>query len=140
VVDAFERFQPWLARRHVPSFLEMSLTLAQMKALYLVAAAGPMRMSEVAERLGTAASTASGVIDGLVQRGLIDRVEDPADRRQVHVRATPAAQEQLEHVHELGRGHLRQMLASVERDEDLRTIEVAIDILTDAEAATEDTV
>ncbi len=140
MVDAFDRFQPWLARRHVPQFLELSLTLAQMKALYLIAAAGPMRMSEVAERLGTAASTASGVVDGLVQRGLIDRVEDPADRRQVVVRATPAAEEQLEHLHELGRGHLRQMLASVERDEDLRTIEAAIEILTAAAAATEDTV
>jgi DNA-binding MarR family transcriptional regulator len=58
-----------------------------------------MRMSEVAERMGTTASTASGVVDGLVQRGLVDRVEDPADRRQVLVRATAAAQEQLEHVH-----------------------------------------
>ena len=116
---------------HVPHFLELSLTLAQMKALYLVAAAGPMRMSEVAERLGTAASTASGVVDGLVQRGLIDRGRTrpigarSSSRDRGRARAAGA-------LHELGRGHLRQMLASVERDKDLRTIEAAITILTAA--------
>ncbi len=104
-----------------------------------MAAAGPLRMSEVAERMGTSASTASGVIDGLVQRGHVDRVEDPADRRQVLVRATPAAREQLDHVHELGRGHLREMLEGVGSLDDLMAIERAIEILTAAAAATEDT-
>jgi DNA-binding MarR family transcriptional regulator len=95
-------------------------------------------MSEVAERMGTTPSTASGVIDGLAQRGLVDRVEDPTDRRQVFVRATAAAQEQLDHVHELGRGQLRQMLAGVDSTDDLATIERAIEILTAAAATTED--
>lgn len=113
--------------------------MAQVKALYLVAAAGPMRMSEVAERMGTTASTASGVIDALVQRALVERVEDPTDRRQVLVRATAAAQEQLEHVHELGRGHLRDMLEAVEGIDELETIHRAIEILTAAAAAPEDT-
>lgn len=104
-----------------------------------MAAAGLLRMSEVAERMRTSASTASGVIDGLVHLGHIERVEDPADRRQVLVRATPAAREQLDHVHELGRGHLREMLEDVADVDDLTVIHRAIEILTAAAAATEDT-
>ena len=132
VIAAFDRFHATLSRLHVPHFLELSLTLAQLKALYLIVTTGPMRMTEIAERLGTAPSTSTGVVDGLVQLGLLERREDPADRRQVVVEATAAARERLEDFSELGRRRLRAMLARVERDKDLRTIERALTLLTDA--------
>ena len=113
------------------------MTLAQLKALYLIASAAPMRMSEVAERLGTAASTTSGVVDGLVQLGLLERVEDPADRRQVLVRPTPAAAERLEDFSELGRGRIRELLEQIQSPDDLVTIERAIDLLADAAGSAE---
>lgn len=133
---AYERFHAWISRLHVPHFLELSLTLAQLKTLYLVSAAGPMRMSEVAERLGTAPSTTSGVVDGLAQLGLLEREEDPADRRQVVVRATDKAHATLEDFHDLGRTRLIALLARIEREDDLITIERAIDLLADAAGST----
>ena len=140
VIAAFDRFHATLSRLHVPHFLELSLTLAQLKALYLIVTNGPMRMTEIAERLGTAPSTSTGVVDGLVQLGLLERHEDPADRRQVVVEATAAARERLEDFSELGRERLREMLARIERDSDLRTIERALTLLTDAAGGiTEDT-
>lgn len=117
--------------------MELSLTLAQLKALYLVASSGPMRMSEVADRLGTAASTTSGVIDGLVQLELVERLEDPADRRQVLVGATPAAAERLEDFSELGHRRIRDLLAHIQSPDDLVTIERAIDLLADAAGSAE---
>jgi DNA-binding MarR family transcriptional regulator len=131
-VEAWDRFHLALMRLHVPDFVELKLTLAQLKALYLVAATGPMRMTQVAERLGTAPSTTTGVVDGLVQLGLLERNEDSADRRQVVVQATDAAQERLEHFSELGRSRLRELLARIEHERDRRTIERAITLLTDA--------
>lgn len=133
---AYERFHAWITKLHVPHFLELTLTLAQLKTLYLVTAAGPMRMSEVAERLGTAPSTTSGVVDGLVQLALLERVEDPADRRQVLVRATPAAHETLEDFHDLSRTRLRELLARIGDERNLDVIEHAIDLLTDAAGST----
>jgi DNA-binding MarR family transcriptional regulator len=132
VMDAFERFQAQLMRVHVPHFLELSLTLAQMRALYLVAAEGTLRMTEVADRLGIAASTSTGVVDGLVQLGLLERLEDPRDRRQVLVRTTEAGRERLEDFHELGRDRLRDMLARIEDPDGLRAVERALTLLTDA--------
>ena len=132
VMDAFERFHATLMRVHAPHLLELSLTLAQMRTLYLVAAEGTLRMSEVAERLGTAASTSTGVVDGLVQMGLLERDADPGDRRQVLVRTTDAGRERLEDFHELGRGRLRDMLARIEQTQGLETIERALTLLTDA--------
>lgn len=99
-----------------------------------------MRMSEVAERLGTAASTTSGVVDGLVQLDLLERSDDPADRRQVLVRATAAAHERLEDFSDLGRTRLRELLSRMDDDEDLAAVERAIDLLADAAGTTaEDT-
>lgn len=132
VMDAFERFHAMLMRVHAPHLLELSLTLAQMRTLYLVAAEGTLRMSELAERLGTAASTSTGVVDGLVQMGLLERDADPGDRRQVLVRTTDAGRERLEDFHELGRGRLRDMLARLENPDDLATVERALTLLTDA--------
>lgn len=132
VLGAYERFQVWIMKVHAPHFLELNLTLAQLRALYLVAAAGPMRMSEVAERLGTAPSTTTGVVDGLVSLGLLERGEAPGDRRHVVVRTTDAARERLEDFHQLGRGRLRELLERFETPESLAEVERAIDLLAHA--------
>lgn len=129
---AYGRFHTWISRLHAPHFVELTLTLAQLKTLYLVSAAGPMRMSAVAEQLGTAPSTTSGVVDGLVGLGLLERFEDPADRRQVLVRATPAARERLSDFSELSLTRLRELLARIGTERDLAAIEHAINLLADA--------
>ncbi len=59
-------------------------------------------------------------------------MEDQADRRQVVVQATDAARQLLEDFSELGRSRLRELLDRIDRDTDLRTIERAITLLTDA--------
>lgn len=137
VVDSYGRFHAWLTKAHVPDFLELNLTLAQLRTLYLVTASGPMSMSHVAERLGTAPSTATGVVDGLVQLGLLERTEDPSDRRQVVVGPTPGAHDRLEDFSELSRRRLRELLAHIQSNDDLVTVERAIDLLTDAAASAE---
>jgi DNA-binding MarR family transcriptional regulator len=132
VIGSFDRFHAWLTKAHVPDFLELNLTMAQMRAMYLVVGAGPMRMSQVAERLGTAPSSATGLVDALVATGMLERIADPADRRQVLVRATPAAHARIEAFSELNRTRLRSLLAEIRSADDLVTIERAIDLLTDA--------
>ncbi len=63
------------------SLRENEFTVAQIAALHLVDQQGMMRVSALAEELGLSASAGSRLIDGLVQRGLLARAEDPADRR-----------------------------------------------------------
>jgi DNA-binding MarR family transcriptional regulator len=132
VLAAFERFQAWIMKVHAPTFIELNLTLAQLRTLYLVAATGPMRMSELATRLGTAPSTASGVVEGLVTLGLLERLEDPADRRQVLVQATSGAGTRLEDFHELSRSRLTTLLQYMSAADDLAAVEHALNLLTDA--------
>ncbi|MFO0760730.1 MAG: MarR family transcriptional regulator [Byssovorax sp.] len=57
------------------------LSVAQVAALYLLDERGRLRVGEVAEVIGRPLPQASRLVDDLVQRGLVLRVEDEQDRR-----------------------------------------------------------
>lgn len=131
VVVAYEAFMHRLMATHAPEVNEIDITMAQAKALYLVLAAGELRMSELAARLGVTSSTATGQVDRLVELGLLERHDDPGDRRQVVVTTTPLAQTNLEHLRELNTRRMRELLAHLD-DDDLAVIERAITVLASA--------
>jgi DNA-binding MarR family transcriptional regulator len=134
ILSVFDGLMHRLMVSHAPELNLIDLTMSQTKALYLVLAAGQLRMSELAGRLGVTSSTATGVVDGLVAHGLLARHEDPADRRQVVVSATAEAEATLESFRELNSGRMREMLAHVDAA-DLAVVEQALRILDAAVAA-----
>ena len=91
VVASYELLMHRIASSHAPDLMEVAVTMSQAKVLYLVAASDGMRMSELAVRLGVSISTTSGLVDRLVDHGLLARHGDPADRRQVRQTASRAS-------------------------------------------------
>jgi DNA-binding MarR family transcriptional regulator len=75
-------------RKEVSDALGMSFIRA--KALRHLAADGPMSMRRLATALSTDAPYTTLVIEDLVSRALVERTEDPADRRARIVRVTEA--------------------------------------------------
>jgi DNA-binding MarR family transcriptional regulator len=69
-----------------------------------------------------------------VELGMVERREDPADRRQVVVNATAHGAAMLEHFRELNSRRMREILAHLTAA-DLATIERAIHVLDAAVAA-----
>ncbi|HEY6609346.1 MAG TPA: MarR family transcriptional regulator [Candidatus Limnocylindria bacterium] len=132
-MEAFERFHERLFALNTPDVLDVNLTLAQLKAIYVVAFAGPLTMGALSERLRTGLSTTSETVDRLVRRGFLDRRDDPTDRRQVLVEATTAAREQIERMSELNLTRHRQMLERLD-PADIKTVDRAIRVMTDAMA------
>jgi DNA-binding MarR family transcriptional regulator len=63
------------------------LSLAQYHLLEPLGT-GPRTNRELAELAGISAPTATRIVDGLLQRGLVSRVEDPTDRRAVVISLT----------------------------------------------------
>jgi DNA-binding MarR family transcriptional regulator len=59
------------------------VTLVQLRALVVLTSRGPANLSTLAEALGVHASNASRTCEALVSMGLIDRRDDPNDRRNV---------------------------------------------------------
>ena len=64
-------------------------TIAQYRALVVLASRGPRRMADLAEALDVAPSTAGRMCDRLVRKGLVRRHRAPGDRRAVLVSVTP---------------------------------------------------
>src|SRR6478752_2127514 len=58
-------------------------TPAQIRALNFLARDGEQTIGDLAESMGVTISTASGLVDKLVDNGLVDRAVNPDDRRQV---------------------------------------------------------
>jgi 4'-phosphopantetheinyl transferase len=64
-----------------PMPLPPDLTMQQVRVLDHIAKDPGIAGHELGDRLGVSAPTASGLIDRLVEKGLIIRMDDPVDRR-----------------------------------------------------------
>jgi DNA-binding MarR family transcriptional regulator len=70
---------------------DFEISLSQMKALQTLRnCPEPMSVKELGDRLGLSLAAMSRSADGLVQRGLVDRAEDPVDRRMKRLHPTEA--------------------------------------------------
>ena len=68
-------------------------TIAQYRALVVLASRGPQRMTDLAAALAVTPSTAGRMCDRLVRKGLIRRHRARADRRAVQVSITAAGRQ-----------------------------------------------
>lgn len=128
VIAGYDELMHRLVAAHLPDFMEVSVTMSQAKVLFTVLAAGHLRMSELAGRLGVSLSTTSGQVDRLVEMGLLDRHDDPADRRQVVVSVTAQGESLLDRFRELNNEQLRLLLDRVD-GASLEIVARAVEIL-----------
>src|SRR5262245_38922140 len=68
--------------------LYRGLSVSQSYVLRRLFFRGPRSMGELASALDVRLSTMTGVIDQLEERGLVERVDHPVDRRMLHVHIT----------------------------------------------------
>jgi MarR family transcriptional regulator, organic hydroperoxide resistance regulator len=86
---------------------------------------GPLTNSELAELAGVASPTATRMVDGLLGRELVTRIEDPSDRRAVVISLTDAGRKALsDKTREYDKAR-RRIAAALEPDEQV----VAADLL-----------
>lgn len=71
-----------------PDWMELDMTMAQIKALFTISQGQAVAVSHVAQYLGVGQPTASHLVDKLVRQGFVGRSENPADRRVTLVRLT----------------------------------------------------
>jgi DNA-binding MarR family transcriptional regulator len=111
VLDA----QAYLYRslRPAQEWLDLDLTTSQLKVLFVLYADGGASMGQLAGWLGVTLPTVTGIIDRLVEHGLVQRAEDPTDRRVVLSRLTPEGTHAVERLHQAGRARLAELLERV---------------------------
>jgi DNA-binding MarR family transcriptional regulator len=89
------------------------ITIAQYRALVVLASRGPQRMAELAAALGVAPSTAGRMCDRLLRKGLIRRHRVRADRRAVRVSITEAGRQVVDEATARRRAALAGILAKL---------------------------
>ncbi|HEU4792788.1 MAG TPA: MarR family transcriptional regulator [Nitrolancea sp.] len=78
-----------LARQGIaPVWLEVDLSMAQVRTLMVLSCEGRSTVGKLADRLSVSLPTASHLVDRLVHADLAERAEDPSDRRRMLVRLT----------------------------------------------------
>ena len=117
IVGHFASLMRNVAGWHAPDFLGLEVTMSQAKCLYVVSLRPGIGMSALAEKLNVGLSSASGLVDRLVEHGYLERHEDPADRRQQQVRLTSAGAAVVERIRELNVGLLRTLLRGLSENE-----------------------
>lgn len=95
---------------------DVELTMPQWRTLALLNR-GPGRMSEVAAYLGSSLSSATSMIDRLVNKQLVARMQNPADRRVVSCRLTALGQAQVDWFWRMGRKKIEQVSDILNREE-----------------------
>jgi DNA-binding MarR family transcriptional regulator len=77
-------------------WLELDMSTPQFKALLLISEEAGIRMRELARKIGGSFSNATVLVERLVERGLVERLAEPEDRRVVLVRVSEEGRRLIE--------------------------------------------
>jgi DNA-binding MarR family transcriptional regulator len=72
------------------------MTATQRLALFELIDDGPLRLNDLAARMGTTPPTASRAVDALDELGMVERTSDPTDRRALQIQLTPSGRRVVE--------------------------------------------
>jgi DNA-binding MarR family transcriptional regulator len=77
-------------------YLREGLSDAEVQALFTLHSKQVCRVSELSSEIGIPPSTATGILDRLDAKGLLERVPDPDDRRGIILKSVPATSVMIE--------------------------------------------
>lgn len=95
----------------------VGITATQLNVLKLLEEIGELSLSELSRRLAAQNSTVTGIVDRMVQAGLVTREQSAEDRRVWRIRTTPRGEELAKKTQVLPWDLLRTALASLDRRE-----------------------
>lgn len=102
--------------RSVSEVLEL-VTLPQFRILVVIASSGPLRMGDIAKRVGATPSTLSRTIDRLEGGGWVRREHSPDSRREIFIHLTAHGEQVVAHVTERRRREIGEVLDQLKPDD-----------------------
>ena len=114
--------------RDASPWLGLSMSTPQLKALILISEAEEIRMRDLTWRLGGSFSNATVLVDRLVEKGLVERLPEPQDRRVVLVRPTEKGRCLIEQLATSWQALSAPLLQTLD-PEDLATVSEAFRVL-----------
>jgi DNA-binding MarR family transcriptional regulator len=107
----------------------LGLTPAQERALRMIArGTEPLRMTELADRLGIVPRSVTTVVDALEEAGLVRRETDPRNRRAILLLLTPAGDAVRDELRESRRRAAQDLFAPLS-EQDRKTLGELLSVL-----------
>jgi DNA-binding MarR family transcriptional regulator len=94
--------------------VEESLTLPQFRMLVVLDAQGPSSLARMAEHLDVNPSTALRMVERLSASGMVEKIPNPDNRREVRLRLTPSGWQVVRQVTENRRGQIAAIVEAME--------------------------
>ena len=116
---------------------DSGLSFSQVNTLRCLHFSGQVDITDVGEQMGITNAAASQLVDRLVRMGLIERAEDPVDRRVKRLTLTPSGHELTEKLVDTRRRWMERFTNTLTA-EDRESISAALQIMTDAAKKMED--
>jgi DNA-binding MarR family transcriptional regulator len=94
--------------------VKAGISMTHLHILWVLEHHGDLTMSRLADLLDVSLSNATGLIDRMEERGLVERVRVPTDRRIVLVRASAEGARIRDEIEALKQDRMRSVLARIE--------------------------
>ena len=105
-------------KHHLPeAWMELSITITQLKSLFFISNEGSTNFRKLAQTLRVTPSDVTGIVDRLVEQGLVTRQASPADRRMHLLRATDTGEALLADLRERTTSQMAKVLARMPQEE-----------------------
>ena len=114
--------------------VKSGVSMTHMHVLWLLEHHGDMPMSRMAEFLDVSDSNATGIIDRMEERGLVERVRVPDDRRVVLLRIAAGGNQALDETEAVKQDRLQSILGHLDEDQ-LGRVALAFDDIRSAVVA-----
>jgi len=132
ILSLDERFYELVRAGAADEWLQLDLTMPQLKVLLLLSNNPEgITMGRLAAALRVTLPTVTGVVDRLVDQGLVRRRGDPHDRRLVAAQLTEQGRQLLSKLRSAGRSELAATLERLSLEE-LRVVARGLDLLLSA--------
>jgi MarR family transcriptional regulator, organic hydroperoxide resistance regulator len=112
-----DQLEPLIARQRRAVAREgclRAVSSTQLQVLYLLSCDAPQTMGRLAEKLDVSLPNVTGIVERMVEHGLVERGRDDDDRRVVTVAPTAAGRATVEEIDLVRRRALAQLLSRLD--------------------------
>jgi DNA-binding MarR family transcriptional regulator len=131
IMEGQRRLQHLFSQDRSNPLFTSNLTMSQLKTLFVLRHRGSSGGQDLARAMGVSLATMTGIVDRLVAQALVERHEDPKDRRVRRVELSPHGREVVDGIITAGAEHQRRLMERLDVEE-LAVLEHASTILEQA--------